>query len=98
MQADTHKSEKLLTVKELAREWRQHPASIYRKIHDGSIPSVRLGDGMSALRIPRAELDAQIHRSGASRSSLAPDVPAERPGGTASPAVGLRGGSRGEKL
>jgi len=35
----------LLTVKELAGEWRQHPATVYRKIHDGTIPAVRLGDG-----------------------------------------------------
>jgi hypothetical protein len=53
MQADAHKSE-LMTVAELAQEWRQHPASIYRKIQDGTIPSVCLGDGTSALRIPRA--------------------------------------------
>lgn len=98
MQSDAHKSE-LMTVAELAREWRQHPASIYRKISDGTIPSVRLGDGTSALRIPRAELDAQIHRSGGSFSaSTRPSNPAERPGGTARPAVGLRGGSRGEEL
>jgi excisionase family DNA binding protein len=47
----------LLTVRELAVEWRQHPATIYRKIRDGSIPAVRLGGETSALRIPRAELE-----------------------------------------
>jgi excisionase family DNA binding protein len=97
MQSDAHRSE-LLTVKELAREWRQHPASIYRKISDGTIPSVRLGDGTSALRIPRAELDAQIHRSGGSSSaSTRPSNPAERVGERLARADGPRRGSRGEE-
>lgn len=45
-----------MTVKELAALWRQHPVTIYRKIQAGEIPAVRLGDGHSALRIPRAQL------------------------------------------
>jgi excisionase family DNA binding protein len=56
-----------MTVKELAAEWRQHPATVYRKIASGTIPSVRLGNGTSALRIPRAELEARLH-----------EIPAER--------------------
>jgi excisionase family DNA binding protein len=59
MQSHAQKSE-LLTVAELAREWKQNPATIYRKIQTGEIPAIRLGNGTSALRIPRAELEAQI--------------------------------------
>ena len=46
-----------LHVKELAAEWRQHPATIYRKVHSGAIPSVRLGAGRAAIRIPVDELE-----------------------------------------
>lgn len=49
--------DEFLTVKELAAEWRQHPATIYRKIAAGEISAVRLGDESSALRIPRGELE-----------------------------------------
>jgi excisionase family DNA binding protein len=49
--------EELLTVRELAREWRQSESTIYRKVEKGLIPSVRLGDETSALRIPRRELE-----------------------------------------
>jgi excisionase family DNA binding protein len=64
MLTDAERDEPLLTVKELAVEWRQHPATIYRKIAAGEIPAVRLGEGLSALRIPRAELERSL-RSGA---------------------------------
>ncbi len=56
MQTTADRSE-LLTVRELAREWKQHPATIYRKVAAGEIPAVRLGGGTSALRIPRAALE-----------------------------------------
>jgi excisionase family DNA binding protein len=49
-----------VSLQELAREWKQNPATIYRKIQTGEIPAIRLGNGTSALRIPRAELEAQI--------------------------------------
>jgi excisionase family DNA binding protein len=52
----------LITAKELAFEWRQHVATIYRKIERGEIPAIRLGTGTSAVRIPRAELEARLHR------------------------------------
>jgi excisionase family DNA binding protein len=52
---------KYLHVKELAAEWRQDPATIYRKIKRGEIPAVRLGGGHSALRIPVDELEAFLH-------------------------------------
>jgi excisionase family DNA binding protein len=72
-----HRSE-LLTVKELAAEWRQHPATIYKKIAGGEIPAVRLGDGKSALWIPRAELERMMSTSG--RGSFAGSEPAMGPG------------------
>jgi excisionase family DNA binding protein len=49
-----------MTVKELAREWRQHEVTIYRKIAAGEVPHVRLGDGHGAIRIPRAKLNALL--------------------------------------
>jgi excisionase family DNA binding protein len=52
---------KYLHVNEVAAELRQHPATIYRKIHSGEIRAVRLGAGHSALRIPVAELEAWLH-------------------------------------
>jgi excisionase family DNA binding protein len=58
------KKEELLTVRELAREWRQSESTIYRKVEQGLIPSVRLGNGTSALRIPRAELERSLRRAG----------------------------------
>src|SRR4029453_9381615 len=60
MRTDPHKREEFLTVEEVAAEWRQHPATIYRKVAAGEIPAVRLGDGLSALRIPRRELEARL--------------------------------------
>jgi excisionase family DNA binding protein len=77
MQADTERRE-LLTVRELAREWKQHESTIYRKVERGLIPSVRLGDQTSALRIPRAELERSMHVAPGSQSS---------PRGSSSPLV-----------
>jgi len=62
-----------MTPKELAAEWRQHIATVYRKIHTGEIRAVRLGGGTSAWRIPRAELERLFLEQG-----LAPKDPAER--------------------
>ena len=56
MEAYTDKSE-LLTVQEVAKLWRQHPATIYRKIQSGELHAVRLGDETAALRIRRVELE-----------------------------------------
>jgi excisionase family DNA binding protein len=63
MNRDAEKEE-LLTVRELAREWRQSESTIYRKVERGLIPSVRLGDETSALRIPRVELERSLRRMG----------------------------------
>ena len=46
----------LLTVPETAALLRQHRTTVYRKIRSGEIPSVRLGEGASALRVPEGEL------------------------------------------
>ncbi len=71
-----------MTPKELAAEWRQHIATVYRKIHTGEIRAVRLGGGTSAWRIPRAELERLFDEQG-----LAPKDPAERDGAPDLPAV-----------
>ena len=49
-----------LTTKEVALELRQHPETIRRKIREGVIPAVRTGDGRSAIRIDRQELEAWL--------------------------------------
>jgi excisionase family DNA binding protein len=71
-----------MTVKEVAAEWRLHPGTIYRLVAAGVVPSVRVGKGRGALRIPREELfeDARARGSGAT-------VPAERDGPDVFPAV-----------
>jgi excisionase family DNA binding protein len=49
--------ESLMRVKEVAQELGQHEATVYRKVHDGTLPAVRLGGGRSALRIRRSDLE-----------------------------------------
>lgn len=46
----------LLTVDEVAERLRVHPASVYRKVHAGDIPAVRLTDH-GPLRISATDLD-----------------------------------------
>jgi hypothetical protein len=62
MLRDATEAPELITAKELAHEWRQHVATIYRRIEWGEIPAIHLGTGTSALRVPRAELEARLHR------------------------------------
>jgi len=64
MQTNVHEREEFLTVDELAAEWRQHRATIYRKVAAGEIPAIRLGGGSAALRIPRSEL-AKVYEASA---------------------------------
>jgi excisionase family DNA binding protein len=59
---------KYLRVNELAAEWRQHPATIYRKIESGEIPAVRLGGPHAHIRIPVDELEARLHEQERGRS------------------------------
>lgn len=67
-----------MTVGELAAEWRQHRATIYKKIADGEIPAIRLGGETAALRIPRSALTKMIEgsTSGGSFADSAPGEPA----------------------
>jgi excisionase family DNA binding protein len=56
-QTDTKEREALMRVKDVAAILGQHPATVYRKIAAGELPSVRLGSGQqAAIRIPRASL------------------------------------------
>jgi len=50
-----------MRVQEVARESRQHPATIYKKVAAGEIPSVRLGRGRVAIPVPRAEFEQWLH-------------------------------------
>ena len=58
-----------MRVKEVAHELGQHPATIYRKVHDGSLPAVRLGAGRAALRIDSGEFERWLAEHHLSRSS-----------------------------
>jgi excisionase family DNA binding protein len=51
----------LLTVPEVARLLRCSRQSVYRRIHDGSIPAVRLTDDAGPLRVPRTELERWLY-------------------------------------
>jgi excisionase family DNA binding protein len=72
---------KYLHVKELAAEWRQDPATIYRKIKRGEIPAVRLGAGHSALRIPVDELEEFLHGGAPPPATGGAALPPSRPEG-----------------
>jgi excisionase family DNA binding protein len=87
MRTGTEKSD-LLTVREVAAEWRQHPATIYRKISTGELHAVRLGDETAALRVRRDELE-RIYADPGVSSSPRPD-PAERRAPERLPAVEAR--------
>jgi excisionase family DNA binding protein len=49
-------SSQLLSVGEVAKLLRLHPHSVYRKIHAGELPAVRLGED-GALRIRADKLE-----------------------------------------
>ncbi|HYT52869.1 MAG TPA: helix-turn-helix domain-containing protein [Gaiellaceae bacterium] len=57
----------LLTVPEVARLLRCSRHSVYRRIADGSIPAVRLGEEHGPLRVPSDELDHWLFGVAASR-------------------------------
>jgi excisionase family DNA binding protein len=58
-----------LTLKEVAFALRLHPETIRRKVREGVIPAVRTGDGRSAIRVDRQELEAWLY-------GLPGDIPA----------------------
>src|SRR4051794_33268110 len=55
---DTH--EPFLAVKQVAHELGISPATVRRRIEAGELPAVQLGGPGSAVRIPRAALDAWL--------------------------------------
>jgi excisionase family DNA binding protein len=62
MATNTKERESLMRVREVARELDQSVSSVYRKIHDGTIPSVKLGSGPSAhLRVPERAFRAWLY-------------------------------------
>jgi excisionase family DNA binding protein len=83
MLKDIKQPPELMTVKELAAEWRQHPMTIYRKIQAGEIHAIRLGDDRSALRIPRASLPQMAAETAERRGE--PVAPAVEPRPLAGP-------------
>jgi excisionase family DNA binding protein len=59
-------SSKLVSVGEVAKLLRLHPHSVYRKIHAGELPAVRLG-GDGALRVRSDELETWLAASAVPR-------------------------------
>ena len=55
-------AEELLTVAEAARVARVSKPTLYRRIAEGSVPAIRVGDGgRGPLRVPRVEFRAWLY-------------------------------------
>ena len=50
-----------LTVSEVARRLRVHEATVYRRVAEGSLPAVRVGEGFGPIRIAADELEAWLY-------------------------------------
>jgi excisionase family DNA binding protein len=63
MHMNTQERESLMRVRDVARELDQSVSSVYRKIADGTIPSVEIGSGPSAhLRVPESAFRDWLYR------------------------------------
>ena len=76
-------SPRLLTVAETAERLRCSKVSVYRRIHSGELPALRLGNETGPLRIPEDELERWLfpvsrvmreNPAGAPRTGLEPAV------------------------
>src|SRR5215213_5499606 len=96
MLTEVHEHEALMRVQEVAHELGQHPATIYRKVATGEIPSVRLGSGRAAIRVPRDRFERWLYASDqlhAEVERLTAPPPKPAAAGATSPIAGLpRGG------
>ena len=81
MLTERYEREALMRVRDVADELGQYPATIYRKITAGEIPSMRLGSGRSAIRVPRAEFEQWLHGSDSQSGSGAAAAPPSSQGG-----------------
>jgi excisionase family DNA binding protein len=61
MASEIEKTQKLLTVAQVAERIGQSRFSVYRKIEAGTIPAIRLGDGNAALRVRESELERWLN-------------------------------------
>ena len=59
--ATNRQDRRLLSVAETAARLNLSISATRRKIAEGTIPAVRLGDGYAALRVDPVELDAWLH-------------------------------------
>ena len=67
---------RLLAVDEVARLLRVSPKTVYRRVWDGSLPALRLGEGFGPLRIDERELSEWLYGdAGGSAPLVARQVP-----------------------
>ena len=57
--AATHEP-RFLTPREVARTLNVSTATVYRRISEGSLPAVRVGEGFGPIRISRDELECWL--------------------------------------
>ena len=50
-----------MTVPEVASRLRVSKATVYRRIAEGSLPAVRVGDGFGPVRVDEQELEAWLY-------------------------------------
>ena len=85
---------RLLTVAEAAERLRVSKPTIYRRIGDGTLPAVRLGNAFGPLRILEDELEAWLlGEPGTELAKVAGAVPAGDPAGAPRPAGLVEGGT-----
>lgn len=64
--APAEQYETLLTISEVANVLRVSKMTIYRLVHDGQLPSMRIG---KSLRVPVSALDAYLSQAADPRGS-----------------------------
>ena len=52
---------RFLTPREVARTLNVSTATVYRRISEGSLPAVRIGEGTGPLRIDERELEEWVY-------------------------------------
>jgi excisionase family DNA binding protein len=73
--------ETFLKVSEVARRLRVSRPTIYRRISEGQLPAIRVGNDSGPLRVPERELDAWLYgpAGGIPPLSVGREAAAEKP-------------------